>query len=69
MLGKTDMDPSEDKADNTPAVLTAIIDPVYLLPPESNSEGDKVVFMVGEGGQPAKKTMEEIAREAEEEIT
>jgi hypothetical protein len=35
---------------------------------ESDSEGDREVFMVGDGEQPPVKTAEKIAREAEKEI-
>jgi hypothetical protein len=67
-LGKTDSDPSRDKADHTLAITTAIIDPIYQSPPESDFEGNREVFMVGDGEQPRNKTIEEIAREAEDEI-
>jgi hypothetical protein len=48
-LGKTDTDPSGDKAGHTLAIQIAIIDAIYQRPPESDSEGDIEVFMVGEG--------------------
>jgi hypothetical protein len=51
------------------AVPVAIKDPTYQSPLESDFEGNREVFMVGEGEQPPKKTIEEIAREAKEEIT
>jgi hypothetical protein len=45
------MDPSRDNADHTLVVPMAITDPIYQSPLESNSEGDREVFMVGEGEQ------------------
>jgi hypothetical protein len=48
-LEKIGLDPSGDKADHTLAVLVAITDLIYQLPPESNSEGDREVYMVGQG--------------------
>jgi hypothetical protein len=63
-----DANPSRDKADHTPDILIAITNPIYQSPLESNFKGDIVVFMVGDGEQPTKKTTEEITREAEEEI-
>jgi hypothetical protein len=45
--GKTDLDASRDKAGHTSAVSEAITDPIYQLLPESDSEGDKEVYMVG----------------------
>jgi hypothetical protein len=64
-----DTDPSGHKVNHTPTVLIAITDPIYQSPPESNSEGDREVFMVGERDEPTEKTTEGIAHEAEEEIT
>jgi hypothetical protein len=61
-------DPSEDNADNTQVVPATVTDSIYQLPPEYDSEGDREVFMVGEGEQPLEKTIEEITREVEEEI-
>jgi hypothetical protein len=48
-LGKMDPDPSGDKVDHTLAVSVAIIEPIYQSPPESDSEGDREVYMVGQG--------------------
>jgi hypothetical protein len=44
-----DPDPSGDKLDHTSAVSVAIIEPIYQSPPESDSEGDREVYMVGQG--------------------
>jgi hypothetical protein len=49
-------------------VRAAIIDSIHQSPPESNSKGNKEVYMVGQGDQPPKKTTEEIQWEVEEEI-
>jgi hypothetical protein len=68
-LGKTDTDSSGDKADHILTISTAITDPIYQLSLEFDSEGDREVFMVGEGEQPAEKTIEEVTREDKEEIT
>jgi hypothetical protein len=67
-LGKADPDPSGDKADHTSTVLAAIIDSIYQSSPESDSEGDREVYMVGHGDDLPKKTVDEIQREAEEKI-
>jgi hypothetical protein len=68
-MGKIDLDPTEDKADNTLAVPVATTDPIYQSSPKSDSEGGGEVYMVGNGEEPQEKTVEEIQREAEEEIT
>jgi hypothetical protein len=47
MLWKTDLEPSGDKSDHTLAISIAIIDPIYQSSLESDSEGDKEVYMVG----------------------
>jgi hypothetical protein len=60
-LRKIDPDPTGDNADPIQAIPIAIIDPIYQLPPGTNSEGDRQVFIVGESEQPPKKTVEEIA--------
>jgi hypothetical protein len=57
------------KADHNLAGSTTITDPIYQSPPESDSKGDTEVYMVGQGEELLEKTNEEIAREAEEEIT
>jgi hypothetical protein len=38
-MGKTDLDPIEDKADHTLAFPVATTDPIYQSSPESDSEG------------------------------
>jgi hypothetical protein len=48
--------------------LPAAIDPIYQSPPDYDSEGDREVFIVRQGGHPTERTIEEIAREAEEEL-
>jgi hypothetical protein len=67
-LEKTDLDPAEDKADHTLAVPVATTDPIDQSSLESDSEGDGEVYMVGNGEEPQEKTIEEIQREAKEEI-
>jgi hypothetical protein len=68
-LGKTDLDPSGDKADHTLAVSAAITDLIYQSSPESESKGEREVYMVGQGEESPEKTIEEIQQEAEEEIS
>jgi hypothetical protein len=63
-----DLDPAEDKADHTLAVLAATTDPIYQSSEESDSEGGGKVYMVGNGEEPPEKAVEEIQWEAEEEI-
>jgi hypothetical protein len=48
--------------------LAAIIDPIHQSSPESDSESNREVYMVGQGEEPPEKTIEEIQREVEEEI-
>jgi hypothetical protein len=67
-LGKTDLDPSGDKADHTSAVSAAITYPIYQSSPESDFEGVREVYMAGKGDEQPEKTIEEIQRETEEEI-
>jgi hypothetical protein len=59
-LGKMDPDPTGDRADHTLAVLAATIDPINESSPESNSEGDGEVYMVGNGEELIEKPIEEI---------
>jgi hypothetical protein len=54
-LGKTDPDPSEDNVDHTQTVPAVVTDPIYQPPSEYDSEGDREVFMVGEGEQPPRE--------------
>jgi hypothetical protein len=56
------------KTNHTSAVSAAIIDLIYQCSPKSEFEGDREVYMVGEGEEPLEKTVKEIQREAEEEI-
>jgi hypothetical protein len=63
-----DLDPTGDKADHTLAILAAITDPIYQSSPESDSKGGREVYMVGNGEELSEKTIEEIQREADEEI-
>jgi hypothetical protein len=46
-MGKTDMDSIEDKANHTLAVLAATTDLVYQSSLDSDSEGGREVYMVG----------------------
>jgi hypothetical protein len=60
MLGKTNLDPTGDKADHTLAVLTATIEILYQPSLESDSECGGEVYMVGQEDQSLEKTAEEI---------
>ncbi len=62
------MDPTRDKADHTLVVTAATTDPIYQSSPESDSEGGREVYMVGDREELPEKTTKEIQREAEEEI-
>jgi hypothetical protein len=55
-----DPDPAGDKADHILAVSAATIDWIYQSSPESDSEGGREVYMVGNGEVPPEKTTEEI---------
>jgi hypothetical protein len=57
---KVNLDPSGDKADHIMVVPAATIDPICQSSPESDFEGDKEVYMVGNGEEPSEKTIEEI---------
>jgi hypothetical protein len=59
-LGKLDLDPSGDKADHNSTSSPVIIDPIHLPPLETDYEGDREVYMVGQGDEPREKTTEEI---------
>jgi hypothetical protein len=62
------LNPAGDKADHTLAIPVATTDPIYQSSPESDSEGSGEVYMVGNGVELPEKTVEEIQREADEEI-
>jgi hypothetical protein len=46
-----DIDPAEDRADHTLAAQEDVIDPIYSLSSESDSEYDREVYMVEQGGE------------------
>jgi hypothetical protein len=54
--------PSGDKANHTPTVHTATIDPIHQSSPESNFEGDREVYMVGQGDQPLRRLLKRSSR-------
>jgi hypothetical protein len=68
MLGETDVDPSGNKADHILAVPAASTNTFHQLMSESDSDISGEVYMVGQGDPPLDKTVEEIEREAEEEM-
>jgi hypothetical protein len=49
--------------------LPTATDQIYQLPPDLDFEGDREVFMEGRCEHPVEITIEEITREAEEELT
>jgi hypothetical protein len=63
-----DLDPAGDKVDHTLAISAATTDPIYQSSLGYDSEGGRKVYMVGNGEELPDKTVEEIQREAEEEI-
>jgi hypothetical protein len=68
LIGETDMDLIEDKADHTLAAQAATTDPIYSPSSGFDSEYDKIVYMVEQGGELSEKTTEELQQEAEDEI-
>jgi hypothetical protein len=48
LLERMDPDPSGGKSDHTPYVHIATTDPIQLSSTESDSKGDKEVYMVGQ---------------------
>jgi hypothetical protein len=60
-LGKTDLDPTGDKADHILIITTAITDSISQSSLKSDFVGDREIFMVGDEEQPPEKTTEEIA--------
>jgi hypothetical protein len=62
------LDPSRDKVDHNQVSSPTTTDLIYQSLPDSDSESDREVFMAGHGEHPVEKTMEEITREAEEEL-
>jgi hypothetical protein len=59
-LGKTGLDPSRDKVDHTSAISVAITDPIYQSSVDSDFEGDREVYLLGQGDELLEKTVEEI---------
>jgi hypothetical protein len=66
-LGKMDSDHTGDKVDHTPAILAATTDPIYQTPLESDSEGGREIYMVGNVDELPDKTVEEIQWETDKE--
>jgi hypothetical protein len=67
-LGETYMDPVEDRADHTLAAQVAATDLIYTSLSGWDSKYRREVYMVEQGGELPEKTIEELQREAEEEI-
>jgi hypothetical protein len=55
-----DPNPAGDKVDHILVVLAVTTDPIYQSSPESDSEGGREVYMVGNREEPPKKNTEEI---------
>jgi hypothetical protein len=51
------MNPSGDKADHNEIARPVAADSLYQLPPESNSNGGREVYMVGQGEPKPKKPL------------
>jgi hypothetical protein len=64
-----DSDPMGDETNHTLAVPAGIKDLIYQSSPESDSKCGREVYIVGNGEELLEKTVEEIQREADEEIT
>jgi hypothetical protein len=62
------LDPTGDKVNNILVISAATTDPIHRSSLESDSEGGREVYMVGNREELLKKTTEEIQQEAEEEI-
>jgi hypothetical protein len=62
------LDPLGDKVDYNSVGSLAITDPIYQPPPESDSKGNREVYMVGQGDELPEKTGEEVQREAKAKI-
>jgi hypothetical protein len=58
VLGKTDMNPLGDTTDHHPIVSTTLTDPIYQSSLESDSEGGREVYTVGQGEELLEKTIE-----------
>jgi hypothetical protein len=63
-----DLDPMGGKADHTQAIPVATTDPIYQSSLKSDSEGGEEVYMMGNGEELLEKMVDEIQRDAEEEI-
>jgi hypothetical protein len=61
-------DPEGDKVDHILAATIAPTDVIYLSPSESNSEGGREVYMVGNREELLNKMVEEIQRETDIEL-
>jgi hypothetical protein len=55
-LGETDTNLAEDKADHALAAKAAVLDLIYSPSAGSNSEYDREVYMVEQGGELPEKT-------------
>jgi hypothetical protein len=66
--GKMDVASIEDTADHPPVAQVATTDPIYSPSSRSDSKYGREVYMVEQGGELHKNTIEEVQREAEEEI-
>jgi hypothetical protein len=67
-MGNMDLYSSGEKVNHTSTVSAAIADIIYQSSLESDSEGNREVYMVGQGEEPPELTIKEIQWEAEEEI-
>jgi hypothetical protein len=60
LLGETDMDPIEDRANHTLTAQEVTTDPIYSLSSGSGSEYGREVYMVKHSVELPKKTTEEL---------
>jgi hypothetical protein len=68
-LGKAGSDPAGDKPDHTVAVPSATMHPICQSSPESDSESDGEVHMVGNGEEFLDKSVKGIQCEIDKELT
>jgi hypothetical protein len=67
-LGESELDPSGNNVDHHMICCPDAAHPICKPSPESDSDGGREVFMVGQGEPPANQTEAEIAQAAEAEI-
>jgi hypothetical protein len=62
------LNPTGDKANHTLAIPEVTTDPIYQSPLESDSEGNREVYMAGNREELSDKMVKEIYRETNKEL-